>query len=380
MRPAFTSTRSAAAFALLLLLVLLSPVLAEKKFLPPRDQAYATLGWGMGPYPWIRHEIFEETNDIDIAFIGSSHLLNGIDTPYVQAALSRQLGRPAVVRTIGWGGAGYNILYLIAQDLLAHRPVRMLVFYDENVKSNPKGGVSGSAIASLFRWGDNAACLQDLPLTTQGIYYFASLVGMPKNMLGAIRPNIPDGLFPDAPDYFEPRDKMFIGAPGRLGAVSAQLGFNSSRLFADYTAFIPYRPPATQAVGVSIYSTAHPAPDFEFTHAPLPPLEDAFARQFAQVAEQHGCQLVMLHLPTLLPALDDPQSPILRERADWPAVFSTNLVLAGIPESKLFAGLTDAEIKKLYLDIFHFNRNGQEYFTPLITPALIDIYDASVIH
>ena len=46
-------------------------------------------GWGNGPYPWIRNQIFEETNDIDIAFMGSSHILHAMDTPYVQAQIER---------------------------------------------------------------------------------------------------------------------------------------------------------------------------------------------------------------------------------------------------------------------------------------------------
>jgi hypothetical protein len=39
MRPAFSSTKQAAAFALLLLVLLLSPALAGRKFLPSREQA-----------------------------------------------------------------------------------------------------------------------------------------------------------------------------------------------------------------------------------------------------------------------------------------------------------------------------------------------------
>jgi hypothetical protein len=51
MRPAFSSTKQAAAFALLLLFVLLSPVLAGKRWLPPRECSYAVQGWDNGPYP-----------------------------------------------------------------------------------------------------------------------------------------------------------------------------------------------------------------------------------------------------------------------------------------------------------------------------------------
>ena len=155
MPPAFSSTRQAAAFALLLLLLLLSPVLAGRKFLPPREQAYASLSWGSGPYPWIRHEIFEETNDIDIAFMGSSHILHAVDTPYVQAQLSEKLGRPAVVRTIAWGGAGYDALFFVARDLMAHRKLKLLVFYDEY--NAP--GIRNTAADCWFRCGENAPVL-----------------------------------------------------------------------------------------------------------------------------------------------------------------------------------------------------------------------------
>ena len=196
MRPAFSSTRTAAAFALLLLALLALPVVVGKNLLPPRAQAYAVQGWGNGPYPWIRNQIFEETNAIDIAFIGSSHLFNAIYTPYVQAQLSARLGRPAVVRTICWGGAGYDGLYLITQDLLAHRPVRLLVFYDENT------GVRNSQITTLFRFGDNAAVLPGLSPSEQSLLYCAALIGMPRNLLSLLRPNLPAPLVTAQTNYW----------------------------------------------------------------------------------------------------------------------------------------------------------------------------------
>src|SRR5580658_7362886 len=100
MRPAFSSTKQAAARALLLLFLLAAPWLAHKTFLPHREQTYSSQSIRFEKCPWAQKFIFEETNDIDIAFVGSSHLCAGIDTPYVQQKLSEQLGRPAVVRTI----------------------------------------------------------------------------------------------------------------------------------------------------------------------------------------------------------------------------------------------------------------------------------------
>ena len=101
MRPAFSSLRQALAFALLMAVTLLMPVLLPKSCLPSRAKLYSTAAWDLGGFPYIRDQIFEEQGDIDMAFMGDSPIEWGIDTPYVQAKLSEKLGRPAVVRTLG---------------------------------------------------------------------------------------------------------------------------------------------------------------------------------------------------------------------------------------------------------------------------------------
>jgi hypothetical protein len=371
MRPAFSSTKQAAAFALLLLMVLLSPVLAGKKFLPPREQAYASLGWGYGPYPWIRRQIFEETNDLDIVFLGSSHIMQGIDPGYVQAELSAKLGRPATVRTIAWGGPGYDGLFLITQDLLQHRRVHQLVFYDEKIQN-----FRNAAFTSLFRFGENARSLSGLSLSDKGLFYCASVIGMPRDLLGLLRPNIPAEPFPIATGYIEPQDKTFIEAPMHLGAVPTRLGFNANRLIPDHAPFASFEPSATNGIRASIYTVSRPSEAFKFSNAPLFPWEIHFAGQFARLVEQNHCQLVMLHVPIL----DQVRETVIQERAFWPAVFSTNMALVGVPPYQMFQSLTDDEIKKLYSDEGHLNRNGMELFTPLVTPALLKIYDAPADH
>ncbi len=72
MQPAFSSTKQAAAFATLILLILLSPALVGKSLLRSRDQIYSSLPWGVGPYPYLHNQIFEEKGDIDVAFMGTS--------------------------------------------------------------------------------------------------------------------------------------------------------------------------------------------------------------------------------------------------------------------------------------------------------------------
>ena len=363
MRPAFSSTRTAAAFALLLLALLALPVVVGKHLLPPRAQAYAVQGWGNGPYPWIRNQIFEETNAIDIAFIGSSHLFNAIYTPYVQAQLSARLGRPAVVRTICWGGAGYDGLYLITQDLLAHRQVRLLVFYDENT------GVRNSQIPTLFRFGDNAAVLPGLSPSEQSLLYCAALIGMPRNLLSLLRPNLPAPLVTGQPNYWT----LTANSPNpatQLGCLSVRKGFAPDPLTAA-APFAPFTQATVARPADAVIFAADAKTNFEFSTAPIPTWQIHFARRFAALLPAHGVRPVMLYLPVLAEA----RAPVIAERAFWPDILD-GATLLGVPPVKLFGGLTDAELHQLYGDPVHFNQNGQDYFTRLITPALIGLYQA----
>jgi hypothetical protein len=363
MRPAFSSTKQASAFALLLLVLLVLPVVMGKNLLPAREEIYTFQGNGIGPWPWIRQQIFEETNDIDIAFVGSSKLLHDIDTPYVQAKLSEQIGRQATVRSICWGGGGYDILYLISQDLLEHRRVKMLVFYDEDGEKfrNP-------SVPLFFRWSDNSKTLTGLPSQDRAVFYFAALIEIPRNVLALMRPEIPADIFPAKPNIFE---TTFISPnpASRLGSVSAQRGYNPD--FGISSPFLPHTPYTdAPTADVSIYSEPEKH-KWIFDGLKLPAWQTQFARKFVKLAHDDGCKLVMLHLP----GIDAARSPKIQEREFWPAYLDSDLTMVGISESNLFARLTDDEIRTLYFDPKHFNQNGQEFFAPVITPTLISLYE-----
>jgi len=374
MRPAFSSTKSAAAFTLLLLLLLLSPVLAGKKLLPPREEAYSNLGWLNGPYPWIYNQIFLETNDVDIAFIGSSRMSRDIDTPSVQTALSEKLGRPAVVRTIAWSWPGYDCLFLIARDLLQHRRVRMLVFYDEN---NLGKNHRNPALTSFFRFGEDSPLLETLNFRDKEIFYFASLMGLPRTLLSRLRPNMPADLF------FSPNGnetslrttlsnvKFIYNAPSQLGAVGTRLNYS----LGDFMPFTAFCPSNTSQVMVASYSAAHPQSNFIFSREMPPCWQVHFCQLFSRLAKKNDCHLVMLHLPALDPELDQPHSNFVHERTFWPAIISTNLVIIGIPSNWLYGEMSDDDIHKLYFDNLHFNLNGMTFFTRQITPAIIQEYE-----
>jgi hypothetical protein len=368
MRPAFSSTKQAALFALLLFLTLLSPVLAGKKILPPREEGYSRQGFGPGPYPWIQQQLFEETNDMDIVFIGSSRLYNDINTSYVQERLSRQLGRPAVVRTISWGGAGYDGLFFVAKDLLERRRVGMLVIYDENPQV---GHYRNPQIPALFRYAEDADVLSGLTLSEQAMYYCSAVLGMPKNLLSRCRLNLPFPLTTMPASCWEQR-RGSGNIVKQLGCARAELGFDYNRTDVRPATFVPFQPHnGVTPADVQVYS-GDKKNDFEFGRTPLPNWQAHFARKLGELTRLHHCRLVMLHLPVLAGASEKN----IPERAFWPAVFQTDVPMLGIPAAKLFAGLTDEELHSLFVESLHMNANGMDYFTPLITPSLLQLYES----
>ena len=373
MRPAFSSTKQAAAFALLLLMVLSLPAVVGEGSLPPREQSYATLSWGSGPYPWVQQQLFGEKGDIDIALVGSSHILQSVDARLLQARLGEKLGRPATVRVIGWGGAGYDALYFITRDLLKHRKVRLLVFYNEN--NDP--GTRNNKSPAWFRLADGAEALHGLPWSEQACFYFAALVGMPRNLLALSRPNLPAELHAATPNYWEEHYRS-DNLADNLGSTMSELGFDARpKADCDPTIpFIPYAPQtAASPMDACVYSTATQT-NFQFSAELLPVWQVHFARQFMALAREQGCRLVLLHVPTV------EESHLLKipERAFWLENLDDRLFLLGVPPAKMFGGLTDDEVRKLYFNPGHLNKNGQAYFTSLIGPALLQLYETPSSH
>jgi hypothetical protein len=68
-------------------------------------------------------------------------------------------------------------------------------------------------------------------------------------------------------------------------------------------------------------------------------------------------------------------SPLIEERTFWPNLFGSRLIMMGIPPSELFEGLSEENIFKLFYNFEHLNQNGQEFFTSIITPRLVQIYE-----
>lgn len=364
MRPAFSSIRQAGAFALLLLCLLLGPALAGKKFLPPREAIYSSIWWENGDFPYMDGQIFRETGDMDVVFMGSSHIWAAFDTPYVQTQLSKELGRTAMARTFGWGGPSYDETYFVARDLLEHHRVRMLVIDDDGSDSDQPHLLA----SRMFRFGDNEADLDSLPASIKADYYFASIAGLSRNLLSAVRANLPADM--TATNYWQTRSRAENFA-NQLGAFTARIGFRENPAV-EPEPFANYVPQTDVQPSIACVYSSDTETNFAFSTEPLPMTQQHFAQKLAALAAEHGCKLVVLHVPTW----DERRSNVVSLRTFWPDTVHSSVTMIGIPPAKLFNGLTDDQIRKLYSDSVHFNENGQDYFTALMTPTLIKLYES----
>jgi len=370
MRPAFSSIRQAAAFALLLLILLLSPVFAGKRFLPPRAEAYSSLTWRFGDFGFLYQQIFQQKGDIDIAFIGSSRMWAGIDTPYVEQELSKRLGRPAVVRTLAWNWLGCDADFFITQDLLQNRKVHMIVIDDEFRADEPPH----VAATHWFRLGDNAAALRGLPPRIQSSFFFAAILGMPRNLLSLVRPNLPEILASTDIEHW--REAFHAPNPcERAGSLSVKRWEYAD---APFSAYAPHGNALPS--DIIVYSPAT-SDQFKFSGLGATSWQHQFVKKLAILAQENNVKLVFLHL-TPVYSDNETNNLVIQERECWPLVLNTNLSLIGIPPEKLYSGIAAADLPKLFYtpDFYHFNQNGQKFFTPLITPTLFHIYETEATH
>lgn len=135
-----------------LAVLLIVPVLLScALFIIPADKAYNytyTYLNCSGQGDWIHQRLYEDTTNIDIAFIGSSHTICGVNDSLLEANLTGQQQQPVYVANIGYCSFGRNLHYSFARQLLAQKQTRVIVVEiteRENRDGHPEFGYFAGA-------------------------------------------------------------------------------------------------------------------------------------------------------------------------------------------------------------------------------------------
>jgi hypothetical protein len=343
MTPAFSSTRHALWFGLVLSGFLTLPLTTHWIGRVPLEQSYRGISERAGAFDYIRREIFEESGPVDVLFCGSSLLRNAVDVAVVKREMSRALGRQASVILLPQSWQGPDLNYYVARDFLERRPVKILVLAAPALIHH-----SSQPHVQLFRvvrYGDHPGALEGLGPRSRLATYAEFVLGAPRQALNVLRPN-------------------------PLGAEAMLKPDTGSRLGYMGASFVP-RPaeaPPLDARRFLAFDRSNPA--FHFDAPDLNAYQLHYLEKTVELARRHGTLLVVLHMPS--------PSERGRDTVPWQRdsarLFGPNVVLAAIPSASMFRGVSPDQ----YFDYFqdeHLNANGMALFTKEFAPALIELYE-----
>ncbi len=349
LRPAFSSFARASYFLVFLVFILLLPEMITWSGLINRRHSYAIMTENHGAYSFVANEIFDNDEDIDILFLGSSVLFAGVDTPQVQQALNRQSGRPARVVTFGHYFNSMDVLYAQLQDVLQRKKVRMVVVSIPRMPFTDGPSTTG---CRFLRYADVEDIFFEVPLKYKASLYACGILRAPRDLLSIVRQNR-DSLSPSS--FAQNR-----------GAAKAEIGIGRDpRTFSRFTPVSPTIP------GSDMIYSPRTKDQFDFTKDEIPFYQNLFLEKLVETCGQEQIPLVILNIPQHT----ERHSRRVIERKEWTNSLKSDVSLVGVPPAVLFAGLSEEEIDRLRFDDAHFNANGSEFFTRTILPAILEVYN-----
>lgn len=347
MAPAFATKRGALAFCCLVGTLLGLPAVLRAFDLPRHEDRYLTAPTTSGSYSFLQQQIFHERSDLDLAFLGDSLLLTAIETPAVQQAATRSLGRTAQVVTLGWSGRGDDLMFYVLRDLLAHRRVKAVVL---RVPHRGGRGLGRGPHPQSYRW--LVGCQHDpvqrnLPWIDRATAYALESIGGLRNVLSLLRPNLVS-TSPFAPT---------------LGAMLWDVG-------PDHGPFIRYQPAIHEdLIGPRLVSTLGAStvirPDRERPSA----YQEGYVRGIRDLLHDRGVAVALLRSPEL----EERRQETMEIDSAWAETFPPETEVIAPSPAQLYDGMTDEQVSRLYFDGAHLNRNGAEYFTNSVMPALLEL-------
>lgn len=320
------------------------PILSGVAGFPTREQVYRgtdrreNLSW------FVYHHLFREKSPLDIAILGSSHLAAGLDALTLERLLTERLGRPATVIVLPAFFRAVDLQFLLLEDLLRQRRVRMVVVdpgTDTQVNPNPH-------LYRILQWGHPAEVWGSLPAGEYLRWYALTCYSTPRQLLAAL---FPRPILPPEARY-----------TARNGST-----FDAQTPLPDWLLRRASAGPA------SLEEVSYPPERYaELYFAPILSSYQHFClRHFIELAVRNETVPVVVRFPFLERARE-------RELTLPEGLRSTlseaRVTVLGITPAALFEGLDDRTVASLYADPVHFNAAGSHLHTAIIAPALVEEY------
>lgn len=141
---------------------------------------------------WIYERIHFDRTPIDVAFIGTSRTLYGVNSRSVEESAARDGGRPLRVVNFGMHHLGRGMHYLIARELLRNRKIRLLVVEVQETETRAQH-------PAFYRLGD-VSDVVGAPLVIN-TNYFSDLAQLPLRQLALFIRTLWPALYGDVPGF-----------------------------------------------------------------------------------------------------------------------------------------------------------------------------------
>lgn len=346
MSPPFQGKGGAAMFAAVVAVFLLLPILLHAWGLPPKFAVYRGITLEAGRFPYLGRLVTQDKGDIDLLFFGSSLVRASVDVPMVEQALREAGHGDPVVRMGGVNWPGLDMQYFLLRDLLERRRVKRVVL--SMAVGQQDTVMPHVQLFRFLRWGDYADVFDGLTWRQGASLYGVMVLGAPRQALTLARHNRVSDWSGD------------VTAPGQPR--TDELGYYGARFVR-----VERRPPVIPAREM-IYEPGG-AGKFRFLNRRPNDYQWRFLLRLAGLLRQHHVQVLFLNTP--MP--EERDNNFVQERLPWMELFGPGTRVIGVAPARLFAGMSEEDLYLHYYDQ-HLNRNGREYFTRAILPAMLAIY------
>jgi hypothetical protein len=352
MHPAFRSTRAAIAFCALMVFLLGLPMMLSWAAAPSREQNFISMTNQVGPVGYVAAQIYDDREDTDVLFVGSSRLMHGVDIGLVQKALGTRFGRPARVVKLALNWPGEDLQSYMLREYLERHRVKLLLWNLPQPRA-----FSDGPHPQAFRWiefNDFKQSLSEFSPYYSVLLYSNLVLGAPRQALAKLLPNLLANDERSLQSFTEhlhqdPEHRVgFLGRPFVPDSLSVPSSSEQD--------LMTVTSPLLDAVG--------PFPGaYQLSHI----------HRFADEAKEHGTQVVLLHIPDI----QEFGGKRIPELASWDKVLGPDYQMIAVPANELFNGIDRERFLNFFADNNHFNRNGETLFTERITPSILRVLDHS---
>ena len=325
-----------ALFVILLIYIAL-PVALRTSKAPDPAMRYQSVPSNAGDYDFIARQIFNETSTIDILFVGSSQVWQGIDAEYFSLSLQNRFKRKLNILVLGSNWQGIDMIYCILRDMLSRRRVKRVVL------QVPSLGQSGPHYS--LRW--------------VGVDPIYDPVFLKMNISNRLKILASEML--GAPWHFE---SLILGRKSQKsnwtmnshGNLIVKSTMDKRQLIEGAGDKFPLE---------KVNSDLRLRPEV----SDMSNYERAFLESIHGLVKKHGVKLGFVYLPRF----DQIKSCELSISTSLLGLFpEESFRYLGIRHCKLFNGFADDEIKSLFSDTMHLNKEGARYFSRAIENQLYE--------